>query len=192
MRLALGRACGRLLVVYCILSNECKKTPYPSTVTAPKTAPEIDELRRAISAYLEAAYGEDPPADLLERFLPPPEGTAATWLMGEPVERDPPDVPFPQVRSFALRLGNPGYPHMKLRLTRTDDGAGYVFSVDSHDMILRAPPGSPDAAALDALKKENARIARQIVQRWHAEHVPTEHDRLREMIRKARNGRLEV
>ena len=164
--------------------------PVTNIVTPPKTVPEIDELRRAISAYFNAAYGGNPPAPLLERFLPPAEASPAMWLMGDPVERDPADAPFEQVRSFALRLGNPGYPHMKLRLTRTDAGTQYVFSVDAHDMILRAPPGSPDATALDALKKENARIAQRIVQRWHVENVRTEHDRLREMIRQAKNGRL--
>ncbi|MFW6154863.1 MAG: hypothetical protein ACOC95_06560 [Planctomycetota bacterium] len=152
-------------------------------MTPPRTAPDIDELRSAVSGYLKAAYGEAPPASLLQRFLPPAGAPVATWLMGEQIERDPADVPFEQVRSFALRLGNPGYPHMKLRLTRTDGGTAYVFSVDAHDMILHAPPGSPDAAALDALKKENARIAQRIVRRWHDEHVRTEHDRLRNMIR---------
>ncbi|NLF32183.1 MAG: hypothetical protein GX591_15010 [Planctomycetes bacterium] len=159
-------------------------------MTPPKTAPEIDELRRAVSAYLEAAYGGHPPAPLLERFLPPAGASVEAWLMGEQVERDPSGVPFEQVRSFALRLGNSGYPHMKLRLTRTDGNTRYVFSVDAHDMVLHAPPGSPDAAALDALKKENARIARCIVECWHAQQVRTEHDRLREMIRQAKDGRL--
>jgi hypothetical protein len=50
-------------------------------------------------------------------------------------------------------------------------------------MFLRAPEGSPDAAALEQLKLANAQVAKEIIQRWRDAGIRTEHDHVRDMIR---------
>jgi len=118
--------------------------------------PTASVLRLAIEDYLRQAYGSAPPARVVEDFLPADDVDPVAWLMREMVLRDPPDAPLSHVRSFALRVGNRRYPHMKIRLSRPPGQRAFVFSVDAHDAVLHAPPGSTDAAALAQLKRFNA------------------------------------
>jgi hypothetical protein len=106
--------------------------------------------------------------------------------MGPHVERDPPDAPLEGVRSFALRLGNDKYPHMKLRLSRPPHEKAYLFTVDCHDTFLSAPAGSADYEALEGLKRHNAFVAEAIRLAWESSHLPTERIYLRKRITKAR------
>jgi hypothetical protein len=142
--------------------------------------------------YLELAYGPEVPAGAAAR-LPPeappaePGESPATfdlvqWLMSDAVERTPRAVGLAQVRSFALRLGNRQFPHMKLRLALLPGGRGYVFDVDCHDALLAARPGSPDQALLAELKKKNAALASAITAAWEQLHLPTNKSYLRAMI----------
>jgi len=150
--------------------------------------PSCQEIRRAIELYLDGAYGSERPA-AAARFLPPPRFDPATWLMSAFIERDPPSAPFQNVRSFALRIGNRRYPHMKLRLSRPPQEPVYVFSVDCHDGMFKAPPGSADAEALEDLRRRNADIAADIHAAWEKEGLPTERSYLRRKIdeKKAEN-----
>lgn len=147
--------------------------------------PGTEEIRQAVSVYLRHAYPGGAPAST-SRFLPPPGQPLGPWLMADLTERDPADAPLAQVRSFAMRIGNEHYPHMKLRLSRPPNEREFVFSVDSHDAILSAPAGSPDSEALEELKRGNARIASAVHGAWDAAGLLTERNYLRRKIRQAR------
>jgi len=148
--------------------------------------PTSEQLREAIRLYVEKAYGQEPPA-AMRKLVPPEDFRPADWLMEDQVERDPSGAPLQAVRSFALRLGNRHYPHMKLRLSRPPRDAIYLFSVDSHDAFLQAPPGSPDFAALEQLKKQNAVLSSRILEAWDQANLPTEKNYLRLKIRQAKD-----
>ena len=120
------------------------------------------------------------------RVIPPDGFDPAEWLMSDLVERTPPDTPAESVRSFALRLGNSSYPHMKLRLSRPPKEDGFVFSVDSHDAFLAAAAGSPDSKALEQLKSHNAEIAKLISRAWDSAGLPTQQGYLRRKLRQAK------
>lgn len=153
----------------------------------PGQLPTCRQIQQAIELYLRHAYPGDVP-DRAARLLPPEAFDPEAYLMGEQVERDPADAPLCAVRSFALRLGNAQYPHMKLRLSRPPKDNVYLFTVDSHDAFLHAPPGSPDHDALAALKRFNGELAARIAGDWEAAGLPTERSYLRQKVRQAREG----
>lgn len=150
--------------------------------------PSAEDIQRAIDLYLRHAYG-DSPGEKVTSLLPEEGFDPAEFLMSSKVERNPSDAPLEQVRSFTLRLGNAGYPHMKLRLSRPPRGHHLLFSVDSHDAFLHAPPGSPDHDALEELKKHNAAVAKRIAEAWDAAGLLTEQNDLRRHIAEARRNR---
>ncbi|MDY6913667.1 MAG: hypothetical protein SVT52_04330 [Planctomycetota bacterium] len=151
----------------------------------PFCPPAARDIRQAIEVYLSYAYGDDTP-DSVQRFIPPDGFDPAAWLMSDLVERTPPDAPMESVRSFALRLGNSNYPHMKLRLSRPPKEGGFVFSIDSHDAFLAADADSPDGEALKQLKSHNAEVAKRISKAWDAAGLSTQQDYLRRKLRQAK------
>jgi len=148
--------------------------------------PLAGEVRKAVEVYLVIAYGQGEPPENVRELVPPESFDPAVWLMGRQVERDPPDAPVENVRSFALRLGNWGYPHMKLRLSRPPSENEFLLSVDAHDAFLFAPAGSSDGMALEELKRNNATIASAIMTAWDEATLPTERNYLRRKIREVR------
>lgn len=149
-----------------------------------------DQIRLAVRIYLDHAYGDQPP-ESAGKFIPPDGADPADWLMSDIAERSPADAPIEDVRSFALRIGNRLYPHMKLRLSRPPQKTVYLFSVDCHDAFLFAPAGSPDHEALEDLKRRNLEMAAAIGAAWEEVRLPTEHAYLREMIDEARRKKPE-
>lgn len=147
--------------------------------------PSAENIRLAIEVYLDRAYGGQVPGPA-ERFRPPEGFDAASWLMSDVTEREPPDAPLSGVRSFALRIGNTKYPNMKLRLSRPPNEGVFVFSVDSHDAFLCADSQSADGEALEDLKRHNAAVAAAILSAWDADGLFTERKFLRQKIRQAR------
>ena len=67
----------------------------------------------------------------------------------------------------------------------------YLFVVDSHDEILRAPAGSTDREALEQLKQYNAAIAQAVGAAWTAAGLPTEKSYLRGKIRQTLRERTQ-
>lgn len=147
--------------------------------------PSVHVLRLAVELYLKHAYGEAGPPNAV-RFLPPEECDVQAWLMSDAIERDPPSAPLEAVRSFALRIGNMMYPHMKLRLSRPPRDRTFLFTVDCHDAFLFAKPDSLDYKPLEELKKYNASLATAIHSDWDHAGLPTEHNYLRAKIAAAR------
>ena len=144
--------------------------------------PTAAALRQAVALFVSAAFPDGPPATA-GRFSPPADVDMSQWLMSDVTERAPDaDTPLVEVRSFALRIGNAIYPNMKLRISRVPNGNGFVFHVDAHDAMLKAPAGSPDAACLEELKAHNAIISRAIHAAWEAAGLLTERRYLRNAI----------
>jgi hypothetical protein len=148
--------------------------------------PDAGQIRLAIKIFLRHAYSEGQVPPRIAALLPEGDFDPARYLMSDRVERTPPDAPLERVRSFALRLGNALYPHMKLRLSRPPNADTLVLSVDSHDAFLSAPPDSPDYEELERLKRRNSAIASAVAAEWDQAHLPTEKDYLRMKIRQAR------
>ena len=153
------------------------------------TLPSTEMIARAVSLYLDRAYGQDPPASVAGRFTPPPEEDLADWLMSDVAERDPKDSDIDSVRSFALRIGNAGYPHMKVRLSRPPNDNEFVFSVDAHDACLKCPADQADHEALEQIKRYNTSVVVEVTAAWETAGVPTERSYLRRKIEEARQAR---
>jgi len=147
--------------------------------------PCAKEIRQAIQIFLQRAYQNVPPQ--LEKFIPAPDADIKSWLMSAATERDPANAPLEQVRSFSIRLGNQLYPNMKLRLSRPPRCEYFVFTVDSHDAFLHAPPGSKDYEPLEELKKHNTALADNITAAWEIYNLPTERNYLRKKLQQARD-----
>ncbi len=148
--------------------------------------PLAGQVRHAVEIFISAAYPSVRPAEP-GRFYPPEDRELAEWLMEDPIERTPPDAPADQVRSYALRIGNEHYPHMKLRIGRCGQAPVFVFTVDAHDAFLAVPADHPDYQALEQLKAHNAQLAEDILTKWEQAGLPTERSYLRDRIRQRRD-----
>jgi hypothetical protein len=160
--------------------------------TAPETPlswPSSESIRKAISIYLESAYAGTAIPESVHARMPHEDGSSHKYLMGSGIERTPPSAVEADVHSFAIRLGNKVYPHMKLRISRPEAGV-WIFTVDAHDVFLNVPKSSPDYEALEALKKENARLVSEIDTAWAQAGLPTEKSYLRKKIEQARARKL--
>ncbi len=147
--------------------------------------PTAGQIRLAIELYLTEAYEEDRPGSIAP-LIPSEEFDPADYLMTDAFERTPDGTGLGEVRSFALRLGNTQYRHMKLRISRPPREAVYMFVVDAHDEFLHAPVGSPDRDALEELKRHNTAVARTIGAAWDSAGLPTEKNFLRRKIKQVR------
>ena len=153
-------------------------------------------LCQAMDLFLRAAYPAGLPAAVAERMariraLPPGDVPADFFEQ---------DVPC-AAGSLALRLGQPAYPFMKLVLdpvpgaaarggtAATCRGQDFLLRVDSHDRHLHAPPGSPDAVWLAAVRQSNKVLGERIEAAWCAAGLPTFKEYLRlELETRKRNA----
>ena len=145
-----------------------------------------DALQDAIDMYFSRAYPDGVGEQISRKFTIPEDGDLAGWLIEAVGEPEPADADIDSLRSVALRLGNAFYLNMKLRLTRPPGNNVFLLMVDSHDVMLAAPPGSSDHQALEELKAANAAIVGDVTAAWDAAGLPTERNYLRDKIRQAR------
>ena len=152
---------------------------------------QVAILKKAVNTYLTIAYpGGNIPPIVQERLaslepLPDlahvPESCFEVSVCGGHT-------------TYTLRLGQPIYPHMKLIVEEcpTCGGQGgenqkLQFRADAHDSHLHAPPGSPDAAPLAALRAVNKQLTEAIETAWVAQGIPTFRDFLRQEIARRKN-----
>ena len=150
--------------------------------------PSPKQIRCAVEIYLKHAY-EGAVPESIQPLLPGLDVDPASWLVGATAECDPSGATLDTLRSAAFRLGNFAYPNMKLRLSRPPNRAVFLFSVDSHDAVLQARPGTPDFAMLQELKAHNAKVAEAILADWDAADLPTERRYLRDIVSQVRTRR---
>jgi hypothetical protein len=149
-------------------------------------------LQRAIPLYLQVAYADGAVPEAVQQRVEP-----ISALAGESA------VPLNLLEanaanscpSYALRLGQPKYPFMKIVVEpapRADPAATstYLLRVDAHDRHLHAPAGSPDAAWLASVRSSNQEIVEKVEAAWSAAGLPTFKDFLRKQLdaRKAQKG----
>lgn len=139
-------------------------------------------LQQGIELYLSIAYpGNTVPAAAAGRAQPikalPPSADVPPELLETDAANSLP--------SYALRLGQPAYPHMKLVVEPAPGNATpttYLLRVDAHDRHLHAPAGSPDAAWLSSIRTSNKDLSERIEAAWSAAHLPTFKDFLRQQL----------
>ncbi len=87
-------------------------------------------------------------------------------------EEVPPNPGGESHRHLVLRLGNCGYPHMKLALMEFVDPGQWFWSVDTHDRA-QIPAGSPDWALWQSLRKDNLAIKGRVERAWREAGITT-------------------
>ena len=133
----------------------------------------VDLLRRAVDVYLKLAYPSGEIPESVQRRLIWPQDTAAgEMLTRAPFERAG-KVPGRQTPIYALRLGNAGYPHMKLQIQPWPNPAGFMLSVNTHDQVAGLDLGAADVEAFRNLQAENQRLKESIEQAWDEAGLPT-------------------
>jgi hypothetical protein len=133
----------------------------------------VDLLRRAVDVYLKLAYPSgDIPESVQRRLIWPQDAVAGEMLTRAPFERAG-KVPGRQTPIYALRLGNAGYPHMKLQIQPWPNPAGFMLSVNTHDQVAGLDLGAADVEAFRNLQAENQRLKEAIEQAWDEAGLPT-------------------
>ncbi len=123
------------------------------------------DLDRAVSIYLERAYGAGPvPSAVRARVDWSPERSAQELFENQPFERAHSDESEGLI--LALRLGNLRYPHMKLQVQGWPNDDGYLLSVNTHDQVLTLEPGSFEYDACRELQEYNKVLKEGIEHAW--------------------------
>ncbi len=131
----------------------------------------VDE---AIRLYLEEAYGDASPPESVQTRLRLPEGkTLAELAVAEIFERTPVGAPPAECTRIRLRLGNRGYPHMKLGVDRVPGTDEWVLVADCHDGMLPAAAQGAERGAVEAIVRQNAGVKTRIERRWAGAGLPT-------------------
>lgn len=133
----------------------------------------VGHLRRALAIYARVVWDEEPmpalelpgaDADPLEPAL---EALVARGQAQDETLRSAELA----TRRFALRLGRPGYPFMKLMLQEHLVEGQYFFEVDTHDQMF--PEEGEEADAIRALKAVNLRLKEAVERALGEAGLPT-------------------
>ena len=148
-----------------------------------------DILSRAIGIYLRIAYGDGGYSDAVRDRAALPEGRSGDRLLADPrFERVPTDAEVARADRFNLRLGNAGYPHMKLGVDRAGESEQFVLVVDTHDRHVAAMVQEGEREAYQALLDANRRISQEIERAWTEAGLPTFERYLRGRLAASRGG----
>ncbi|MGH7171385.1 MAG: hypothetical protein ACRELF_05920 [Gemmataceae bacterium] len=142
-------------------------------------------LKRACQIFLDRAYPEG------GETIPLPKRRFLDLEADQPLESVliPPDCQPLSRREggpcgCALRLGSAKHPHLKLQIV-DHEGAGLVFSVDTHDGFS-VDSSHADAARWTELQAANRRLKEEIERAWEEDGLLTFNGLLRrELARKA-------
>jgi len=146
------------------------------------------DLQRAVRLYLDRAYPDGPfPSAAVQAKI-----AQIMALPADPIvpldlfNKDPANLS----PSYALQLGQPMYPFMKLVVDPAPPPLGqdpqslqsYLLRVDAHDQHLHTPPESPDAAWLAAVRASNQELVEKIEADWAKAGLPTFKEYLRKQL----------
>jgi hypothetical protein len=133
-------------------------------------------VKKAIEIYVATAYeGAHVPLTVKSRlvlFTAHSGGNLSNMLSHEVVERVASETDPELVVSYAVRLGNAKYPHMKLTLRR-DESDDYRFVVDAHDRHFELESTGGDAPKAQELQEYNRRLKQKIESLWRDAEIPT-------------------
>lgn len=127
-----------------------------------------------IPEWKRERFGRLLSGDAVDEFLPPSAMSHGfcEWLTSE--------------EGLAFRLGSDDFPHLKLRLTNLgcDDQPLWIFSVDTHDRMLRLCSETllQDADGWAVLQSQNRRLKEEIEHAWESLGVPTQLSLLRRQL----------
>lgn len=88
---------------------------------------------------------------------------------------------------FAIRVGRPGYPPMKMTLLPYGDTGQYVVGVDTHDNV-DLPVNAPDYEEFQKVRQVNQQLATGIERAFEKALLPTQASMLKEFLRRRREG----
>lgn len=146
--------------------------------------PEPAQVQRAIEIYLQHAYGDTLPVTVRSQLA-----ILKSWkgdLLDAPVFA--PDAHRPPTR-YTMRLGNRGYPHMKIVIELSPDDSRFLFRVDAHDRHVCPPPKAPEYPSFRQLMEANQRLVDNVEGEWAKEGFPTFKTYLRDdLARRAAGG----
>jgi hypothetical protein len=143
----------------------------------------LDLLRNAAEIYLGLAYPSGVVPGVVERRLVWREVGAADELLSSPPFERAGKAPGRPASVYALRLGNHGYPHMKLQIQPWPNVAGFMLSVNSHDQVSGLDAGAEGAQGFRDLQAENQRLKEAIEGAWDDAGLPTFLRYLRDYIK---------
>jgi len=139
------------------------------------------DLLRAVEVYVRFAY---PGGGLLPRRVRVEfDSSGGIELAVRGLERDD-GCP---VRRHVMRLGNHGYPHMKLVVEQMPGCGEWFFGVDCHDAAL-GECSATDVAAWELVRLQNAAIKAAIEQAWREAGLPTQKAKVTQVIGRERVG----
>jgi hypothetical protein len=142
-----------------------------AVMTNQPALPDTGEMWRAIETYLSLAYDGDPPSMVATRLSS--LKNAGERLFEDGAVEHPGADGDGAAHRLAVRLGNRFYPHMKLMLSPSPDGRGYLFGVDSHDAHCCPPAESPEHAMFCELMGKNRQIGTAIEAAWETQGILT-------------------
>jgi hypothetical protein len=155
-------------------------------------------LQQAMELYLQAAYPGGVPAAVEGRVQAVRQLAGDSLVPVAMLEQGSSETGGASTAgigagSYALRLGQPLYPHMKLVLDPVPagqdcGGCNFLLRVDSHDRHLHAAPGSPDAAWLASVRQSNKELGERIEAAWAATGLPTFKEYLRRQLDERRKA----
>jgi signal transduction histidine kinase len=146
--------------------------------------PDANTVTRAAEIFVTVAYPAGPPPSVrtvLDKLRNWTEAAHANPVLVASADKFRP--------SFALRLGNIGYPHSKMLIESWPQGSKFFFRVDSHDKHVAVAPDHPEYAALTELRKRNQHFTEAIENTWRDAGLPTFASCLTEDLAK-RSGKL--
>ncbi len=147
-------------------------------------------LQQAIDLYLQNAYPSG-------NVPVPAQGRAQPIRALSPSENVPEGMLEKETGAsmfgYALRLGQPLYPHMKLIVepARPAPSTMLLLRVDAHDRHLHAAAGSPDEAWLTSIRASNKELGERIEAAWSKNGLPTFKDFLRSQLAARKAQRAE-
>lgn len=146
---------------------------------------DAERIARAVEVFAREAYGD--------RGLPPERrhlhelrtcDTLEKMLSVKGVERLRSGAPQ-RPDGFAIRVGRPGYPPMKMTLLPYGDTQEFVVGVDTHDRV-DLPPNAPDYDEFQKVRQFNQKLANAIERALEAAGLPTQASMLKDYLRRRR------
>ena len=129
-------------------------------------------LRRVIEIYEREAYGSAEHESLeLQGADDDPVETALPLFVDETKRGADSRGADDEVHCYALRLGNPRYPFMKLVLQEHLVQDEYFFEVDTHDQMFEMDGEERDE--FEAVKRYNLDVKSRVEWAWGEAHLPT-------------------
>ena len=132
-------------------------------------------IKEAMTIYIAVAYEQKHlPLGVKSRvefFAEHADEDLAEVLSHELIERIPSEEDETVIESYAIRLGNEKYPHMKLALRR-QEGDDYRLMVEAHDRHFEVETTDPDAPKAQELQEYNRRLKAEIESRWRDADLP--------------------